>query len=195
MCLMGGLLAGYKRSIYLINPRFQIKFALFICIVVSITSLIYPITIYQLLNNIITTGAKNNPALVSTLAEKREALLFLLALWQIGFTAVVFIISIFFGHKIAGPIYKLTKFMQSFRNGEHPGRLFFRNGDHFSELADEFNLTMESVVENHKKDVVYLSEVNTYLNNLMLIVPEDKKVVIQEIQKNISEIQNRYIES
>ena len=46
--------------------------------------------------------------------------------------------------------------------------------------------------EEHKKDLVYISEVTTYINNLSLVVPEDKRVVLNEIIVKLNEIQNRF---
>ncbi|MEK6625776.1 MAG: hypothetical protein AABY86_12445 [Bdellovibrionota bacterium] len=59
-------------------------------------------------------------------------------------------------------------------------------------MADEFNLTFEQIQENYKKDLVYLSEVNTYLANLSMVVPDDKKVVLNEINRKLTEIQERF---
>lgn len=85
--------------------------------------------------------------------------------------------------------------MAMYRDGQHVPRLTFRNGDYFQDLADDFNDTILSVQERHKNDVVYLAEISSYLNNLSLVVPEDKKAVISEINKKLSEIQERFTEN
>lgn len=185
-------MAEYKRRVYLINPTFQLKFSFLICLLLFLSSLIYPLAIYDLINQIVTSIAPKFPDAALRLSEKRNLLIGILALWQLGFTALVFIICIFFSHKIAGPLFKLTKFLQNMRNGNQAERLFFRNGDYFHEVADEFNKTFETIQENYRKDFVYLSEVHTYLNNLAMTVPDDKKVVLGEINKRLSEIQSRF---
>lgn len=183
---------AYKRSIYLVNPKFQLSLSLKICLLVFISSLIYPFTIYELLSGFIKFAMEKSPELATQMKAKRESLIFILSLWQIGFTALVFIICIFVSHKIAGPVYKLQKFLQSYREGNSLGQLQFRNGDYFPELAEEYNDTIEFINETHQSDAVYLSEVSSYIKNLTLVVPEDKKVVIEEINNKIGEMLARF---
>lgn len=133
-----------------------------------------------------------NPELVGHVKSAQWDLILFLSLWQLGFIGLVFIVCIFISHKIAGPLYKLRKYLQAIKTDNSLGRLFFRKGDYFPELADDFNEAFEHIQENYKKDFVYLSEVNTYLSNLSLVVPDDKKVVLNEINKRLTEIQDRF---
>lgn len=137
-------------------------------------------------------AAKNIPELSSSIADKRKNLIIILALWQLGFTTLVFIIGIFFTHKIAGPIYKMKKHLRMIRDGQTSDDLYFRKGDHFQELAEEFNETINKIREDYKQDFVYLSEVNAYINNLSLVVPDDKKPVLSEINQKLIEIQKKF---
>jgi methyl-accepting chemotaxis protein len=47
-------------------------------------------------------------------------------------------------HKIAGPLYKLRVFLQKAREGKLQESLKFRKGDHFTELADDYNAMVKS---------------------------------------------------
>lgn len=138
--------------------------------------------------------AGQSPEVVRQLEDKKLALIVILGLWQVGFTALAFITCIFMTHKVAGPIYKVQKYLATIREGHLNGKLYFRNGDYFKELAEDLNDTFETIQENYKNDFVYLSEVNAYLNNLSLVVPDDKKVVLKEITQKLSEIQGRFQE-
>ncbi len=179
-------MSSYKRRIYLINPRFQLKFSLYVCLLMFVSSLLYPVIIYDLI-------AKYIPAAqTSAQGDMKLALSLVLGLWHIGITSLVFIVCIFFSHKIAGPVYKTRRYLEMVKNGGFPGKLFFRKGDYFPELAEDFNATMEAVQETYKRDFVYISEVNTYLNNLSLVIPDDKRVVLDEIKKKLAEIQGRF---
>lgn len=184
--------ADYKRKTYLINPKFQIKFSLFFCGLILISSLIYPITIYDLLTSFIEYTAKSSLTTSEQLADKRSSLLLILGLWQFGFLLMVFIICIFFSHKIAGPMFKLQKFLKEKRNGTGHDKLFFRKGDYFHEVADDINAVFDQIDKNHYSDLVYLDEVKSYLGNLSMVVPEDKQTVLQEITSRIELIQERY---
>ena len=182
----------YKRRIYLINPSFQLKFSFLVCILLFISSLIYPLTIYKTLTTIAGKLGNSSPSLKTNIEEMRQSLLIVLSIWQVGYMGLIFIICIFFSHKIAGPMYKLTKWFRGIRDGQNMGNLSFRHGDYFHDIAEEFNLTFNHMQENYKNDFVYLSEVNTYLSNLSLVVPDDKKVVLNEINKKLTEIQERF---
>jgi ABC-type multidrug transport system fused ATPase/permease subunit len=179
---------AYHRKIYLIDPKFQLKFSLLVCVILSLATLPYPLVIFDFMTHMI----KSNPALATNLEEKKQTLFMFLALWQIGLTILVFVICIFFSHKIAGPMYKLRQFLGRIREGQPFTKLFFRGGDYFTEVADDLNETFEKISDDYKNDFVYLSEVNAYINNLSMVVPSDKKAVLTKITERLDEIQTRF---
>lgn len=183
---------SYSRKIYLINPKFQIRFSLYVCILVFLTSIIYPFSIYELMNTIITHFSIKNPEVAAHYISKRDALILFLILLHLGFTCLTFFICVFFSHKIAGPLYKLQKHLKLIREDNNPEKLFFRKGDYFQELADDVNETFEHMEDSYKNDLVYLSEVTSYINNLSLVVPDDKRVVLNEISSRLSRMQERF---
>lgn len=145
-----------------------------------------------MLSNFISQIAGSNPEMSASLAESRKSLIIMLSIWQLGFTLLVFILCIFLSHKIAGPMYKLQKFLHDVQDNGFNGRLFFRKGDYFQEVAEDINDTFEELEEKYQNDMVYLGEVSSYLNNLSMVVPDDKKVVLNEITQRLGEIQERY---
>lgn len=184
---------SYSRKIYLINPKFQIRFSLYVCIIVLVTSIIYPFTIYSLMNNIIVFFSLKNPEIASMYESKRNSLVFFLVLLHLGFTCLTFLSCIFFSHKIAGPLFKLKKHLTEIREHGIKGPLFFRKGDYFLDVADEVNQTMDHIHDLHKNDLIFLGEVNSYINNLSLVVPDDKRIILHEISSKLSEMQERYV--
>lgn len=183
---------SYSRKIYLINPKFQIQLSLYVCALVFITSLIYPFTVYQLLDTIIAHFSIKNPEIAMHYSKKRDLLIYFLLGLHLGFTCLTFFACVFFSHKIAGPLYKLQKHLRAIREGLNPGKLFFRKGDFFQDVAEDINHTIEHIEDGYKSDLVYLSEVNSYINNLSMVVPNDKRVVLNEISSRLSEIQERF---
>jgi len=185
-------LAGYQRRIFVINPKFQLKFSFLVCFLFCVASIYYPITLIDVLDKFIAHVSLTDPAKIEKLVSYKNTLIFVLALFQLGFTALFFIICIFISHKVAGPMYKLQKFLTGIRDGEEYGKLYFRKGDYFPEIADDINLTFNSIREQKENDFVYLSEVNTYLKNLSMVVPEDKKIVLAEIVSKLEQMQERF---
>jgi nitrogen fixation/metabolism regulation signal transduction histidine kinase len=128
----------FRRSVFLINRRFQLLFALYVCTWIFALSLVYPMIIYNLFEFFARTG-NLAAADSSKMQDTRRQLIILLAALQALFLGVTFLISIFTAHRIAGPLYKLRKFLDAARNGNMHQDLHFRKSDHFPELAEGFN--------------------------------------------------------
>lgn len=170
-----------QRKTYIINPKFQYKFSFIICSLIFIGSLIYPITIYDLFEYII--GLKPSAAMEHE--TQRNNLIYYLILMQLAFIGLVFIFCLFISHRIAGPIYKLTLYLRDVRESGELLYLKFRDGDNFPELADEINLTMTYLANKTDEEAKTLTDLSHYLENLALVIPEDKKSVLDEAQTKI----------
>lgn len=180
----------YKRSIFIVDPNFQLKFSILMCIIILVLSSFYPLVIYQSLSSI----AEKFPNSSGSITSMKDELQKLLILWQIFFGLIVFSICILFTHKVAGPIYKLKNYLINLRSGRYQGKLFFRGGDYFTDLANEVNQTVSTFQENFKEDAVFINESCSYLKNLRQSVPDDKKIVINEIVKRLEDIEERFEE-
>lgn len=180
-------MAAYKRSIFVINPSYQYKFSLIMCTIAFIGSLMYPLSIYELFDKIIAL----QPEKTFDIEENRNQLLLILILIQFAYLGIVFVASIFLSHKVAGPMYKLQNFLTQIREGKKYFPIQFRSGDNFQEIADDINLTIEHFINQREHDFAYLKEVQQYIANLSLVVPEDKKPVLEEILSRLATIQNR----
>ncbi len=178
-----------KRSIYLINPKFQIKFSLFVCSLIFVSSLIYPFTIYELVNSMLAHKAFH--ASKEFLQASRLKLILTLFAYQFGFISIVFIICIFQSHKIAGPLYKIRQFLGKIKNGEVPGKIFFRKGDHFHELATDLNDAFFKLEKTHFNDLSALEYVKEKLITIANSVPDEKKYLIKEISEKIDQLQSK----
>ena len=129
----------YKRSNILINRKFQFKFAFFVCTWIFVLSMVYPIIIYNLFEFFLRYVPNTSPEMMMRIRDVQSQVIFLLALLQLVFIAVTFLISIFLSHRIAGPLYKLRKSMEEISRGNFEMRITFRKNDHFGELQDTFN--------------------------------------------------------
>lgn len=155
-----------------------------ICLLVLLGSAIYPKTIYDLFEKIIAL----QPESALRFAESRANLLNTLFLIEFAFIGIVFVTCIFVSHKIAGPIYKLKKYLTEVREGGANYPLSFRKGDNFSDLAVDVNDTIEYFRERREEEIEYLAEVVAYIDNISLVVPQDKKPVLEEIRSKLNKI-------
>ncbi|MCT4642397.1 MAG: hypothetical protein N4A33_08880 [Bacteriovoracaceae bacterium] len=181
-------MAKYKRRIFIINPKFQLKVSFFICFIVLLATSFYPVTIFDLFEGV----SKLVPDKADTLLKSRNDLMIVLILLQTGVLGVVFVTSIFVSHKIAGPMYKLIKSFRQMKDDGELNEVYFRKGDYFQEVVVELNQLIGTIKEQREDDFRYLSEVQTFINNLTFVIPDDKKPVLEEIQAKLIEIQNRY---
>jgi len=179
--------SAYKRSIFLVNPKFQIRFSLIICSLIYLSSLIYPLTILELFN----TFSKINPQAVEQLKTARTELILFLVIYQFLFVGICFVLCIFMTHKVAGPMFKLSNYLRSIAGGAPPTQISFRDGDNFHDIAADVNAVFDSLADSREEDFAYLTEVTSYINNLALVVPDDKKTVLQEIVSRLKDIQTR----
>ncbi len=152
-------------------------------------------TIYELFDYIISLANElkllngENSNLALEYQNQRSSLLTYLILTQLGFIGLVFVFCVFISHKIAGPMYKLINHLRQIRESDQVEDIHFREGDQFPEVAHEINLTINYLKQKSEEEVEYLSEVLDYIENIALVVPEDKKPVLDEIQRKIKEIQ------
>ena len=136
---------AYKRRRYLIDPKFQLKFSLMMTLIVVVSSAIYPIVFYETMSQIIEKLLSKGLDTEKIIEDFKGSISSFFILWHTLFAISTFIICIFFGHKIAGPIYRIQKNLANIRNGQRWRRLFFRKGDYFFELADDFNQAFEVI--------------------------------------------------
>lgn len=181
-------MAFYKRSVFLINPSFQLKFSLIVCSIIVISTLIYPVIIYDFFKMMVSLL----PNVPDKLIAARNELITYLVFIQVVVTLLTFVVFIFITHKIAGPLYKLKNHLAAIREGKEITPLTFRNGDHFQDVAEEVTLFLETVQENQESDFEYLDEVSLYIENLATVVPDDKKPVLNEISRRLLYIKSRY---
>ena len=179
-----------KRSTILINPQFQLKISIFISFIVFLASCLYPYIIYWVINRISERFSGQAPT--DYIDTMKINLIIMLALFQLLVISIVFIVCLFQSHKIAGPIFKIRKILNNIKNGGTFEKIYLRKGDNFPELAEDLNEVFAYIQNGHNQDFAYLSEVNSYINNLSLVVPEDKRAVLQEITHKLTEIQDRF---
>lgn len=181
-------MAFHKRSIFLVNPSFQLKFSLIVCSIILISTLIYPVIIYDFFQLVLA----NSPNVSGAMKDAQKDLIYYLILIQAVIILLVFLVFIFFTHKIAGPLYKLKAHLLGIREGQPVTPLAFRNGDYFHDVADEVSLFLETISNNQENDFQYIDEISQYLENLAPVVPDDKKPILNEISRRLLDIKSRY---
>ena len=138
-----------KRSIFLINKPFQLRFSFYVCSWLFVLSLVLPLVIFSLFDFFNRFARTNAPGRsLAFLGEIQSDILWNIGLFELSFAGVTFLISLFVSHRIAGPLYKLKMYMDKSSDGKLAGNLTFRKGDYFQDIADSYNALVSKVQEN-----------------------------------------------
>jgi sensor histidine kinase YesM len=157
-------MAQYRRTIFLINKRFQLRFSLYVCSWLLALSFVYPLIVYNVFDYFIRYAAADpqGPS-VQLLVDTRHQIILLLIGLQVVFLLITFLISVFMSHRIAGPLYKLSLFFKKAKEGNLEEALFFRDKDHFHELAAEYNEMIQALREKIATDPAKIQAARAFL--------------------------------
>jgi methyl-accepting chemotaxis protein len=93
-------------------------------------------------------------------------------------------LTIFISHKVAGPIYRLVKYAEDFRNGDFTSRIYLRKGDELVDVAMDFNRTGDFIKDTFNK----MSEINAQILELKKEdADKDKLAVLEKEFKDLKE--------
>ena len=179
-----------RRKAFLINPAFQIKFGLFITILLMAICLIYPFAIMQIFDHFILLLQRIHFPSVGQYSHNRGHIIFALIILQIGVAVSVFIIGIIYGHKIAGPISRAQNHLFRVRNGDQNISLDFRKGDYFNELAVEINNLLQQFAQIQNQNRRFVEEIEKNIDLMTSGKKEDQAVYYQKIKTNLISFQH-----
>ncbi|MBF0312016.1 MAG: hypothetical protein HQK52_01300 [Oligoflexia bacterium] len=182
----------YKRSIYLINPKFQLRLALFVSSLVMILGLVYPLTIYELFSSLVTQTKMNDPLALTSVHEGKISLILSLIGYHAAFVLAVFIVCIIQGHRIAGPMFNLKRALAEICKGNPIKKIQFRKNDHFVDVADDLNTVFNYIQNSREKDLSLLNEVIPDLKSIFNTLSNDKQTILSDAINKLSTIKNRF---
>ena len=157
--------ATYRRTQYLIAKKFQLKYVGMILLLVSLTAIMCSYVVYYTM--MLTMGDKlanvyPQGRLISivNMVNLRILLSILLV------APLIVLIGIYASHKIAGPIYRIEKFLGSMADGDISSPLILRRNDELMSLAGGINRVIDSVKATVKKERAALESISTSMENL-----------------------------
>ncbi len=129
------------RRRYLVNQRLQLGLAFRFFICMALVALISGWAVYYAIWRCVLEQFHG-----ANLSMLYHAISVRLVLLGIGATACLSILSIFFSHKIAGPIYKMRLVLErSLENGQKPDEIQLRKGDAFKDFAESLNRFLREI--------------------------------------------------
>jgi len=155
----------YRRRQYLVAKKFQLKYVGTILLFIFLTGAISAFVVYytsmmlfgEKLSNVYPQGRLIHDI---NIINMRILASLLLA------TPVVALIGIILSHRIAGPIYRMEKYMTSIAQGDFSQRIVLRRNDELIKLADAINTMVDSLSTTITGEQALLAKVNKELNAL-----------------------------
>ena len=157
----------FKRTQFIVARKFQVKYAGVILLLMFLTAGFCSYAIYY--TTMISFGEKlANVYPQGQLVSIVNSVNFRILASIIVISPLVGFLGIYLSHKIAGPIYRIEKFLSTMSTGDLTSRITLRKGDEMVSLADSVNRLTDSLtlsittekthIENALKDVYTLRE-------------------------------------
>ena len=130
------------RRQWIINPRFQMQFALILVLLHVNVGFLYQIALHYRVQNLAAEAGS-----IDAFLELNPWT----AIWPAMVAAgaisslAVFFIGIRYSHQIVGPLPRITRALRQIAAGENPERMQFRPGDVLEDLAAEVNHVADSM--------------------------------------------------
>ena len=180
----------YRRTQYLVAKKFQLKYVGMILLLVSLTAVMCSYVTYYTM--MLTMGDKlANVYPQGRLIAIVNMVNFRILLSMLLVTPLIIMIGIYASHKIAGPIYRIEKFLGLMANGDLSLTLTLRKNDELASLAGGINRFVESVKSAMKKEKAAIGSISVSMENLRRLgrsKPVDNTALDQALDKLNEEV-------
>ncbi len=169
-----------RRHRYLIEPSLQISMFLFSFFLILIAVAIVLLVFYGVLNSVVAELSRQgcmDAANFSGLFWRRSVPVLAFALFVV--VVFSFVAVIFYSHKIAGPLYRLKKYMEIVSDGDFNVRVSFRRGDKIRDVAEAFNSMVEKLQERQRRALSIVEELEKGKRS------ESERVLFSHLKKYI----------
>ncbi len=140
-----------RRRTYLINPAFQLR-AMLVPSIVAIGTVTFLVFLHFLM---LQPGPER--ALVNETITLRSLMtsgwLFTSITFSLIYASLFVFLSIIETHKAAGAVFKIKHYLHRVSKGDLRSRITLRRKDHFQDVADEFNVMTDALLDDARKDL------------------------------------------
>ncbi len=95
-------------------------------------------------------------------------------------------LTIFISHKVAGPIYRFSKFAEDIKSGNFSSKIYLRKGDELTDVAMDFNKASDYICENFRRTM----DINALLIAMLKTNEKDSSKLMM-LEKESQEMQSR----
>lgn len=178
-----------KRKNFYVSPDIQKTFIIFISVEIAIVTIFFLIVIYfnQITyNNLLLQYINPSPEIVRQISLLKKNLIFSFITLLVGNILLISFSSLFFSHKIGGPLYRLKNILQEINKGALiPDNFKIRKNDLPKSLANEVNNFFFFLKEKEEKRKKKLDELRKLISELPIEEEMQKKMeeILEDIKK------------
>lgn len=159
----------YRRTQYLIAKKFQLKYIGLILFLVLLTGVLCSYVVYYTMmlgmgDKLANVYPQGRLLAIVNMVNLRMFLSMLLI------APLIVTIGIFASHKIAGPIYRIEKFLDGMAKGDYSSILTLRSNDELMSLASGINRIQDGLKGTIKTEKSCLEKAALSLENIRMMV-------------------------
>jgi len=170
-----------RRRTFLIDRKFQLKYTLIIVLVGVVVSAFLGYFVYDLSltttematmdQQVGSTDSSDQDAEFLAQAEKEirenfdNKVLYGLILFVVVMALALFIWGIFITHRVAGPVFIISRYLAQIRDGDAPQTRPLRKGDELKSFFDVFSGMLDSLKQRNLEEAELMSRIASELAN------------------------------
>ena len=140
-----------RRRTYLISPAFQLR-AMFLPSIVAIGTVSFLVFLHFLMLQPGPDYALANET-ITLRSLMTSGWLFTSITFSLIYAALFIFLSVIETHKAAGAVFKIKHHLHRVAKGDLRSRVSLRRKDHFQDVADEFNIMTDTLLDDARKDL------------------------------------------
>ncbi len=160
-----------RRTQILIAKSFQIRFAVLLSLVGIAVTAVVGIVLYIVFFRTQTLITQTNVILSQEVIEflQYRHSLFVYSLFGtfVVVTLTLLVVGIYISHRLAGPIFALSRRMNDVAQGNFTAVLQLRETDEFQELKDKFNTLVRGLQNQVKGEIIKITSISDSLRKVL----------------------------
>ncbi len=169
-----------KRSKYLIDKDYQLHYMKLVLVQTLVT-------VFILLAGLAAFSfwpfEPSRQEIFQTFVKSNLTIIIALILMACALQAVV---ALFLSHKVAGPMYRLKRYLQDISSGADPQQIQFRRGDHLHAVQDAYNEMVMVLEKERVTDLRIVQQLEDGLAHLKKMAREEQVFQLAEYLERLT---------
>lgn len=178
---------SYQRKTHLIKKEFQIKFIVKFCLIVLAGVILSTALLFFFSQDTLTSSFDHSKLVIRKTGSAILPAVIYTNLITLGVVSIITIfVTLYISHKIAGPMFRFEKEIQTIAQGDLCKKIVLRKQDQVKEMADSLNQMVKSL--HDKVNEIYLEidilQQSTKEQHVPDQIVDGIKSLKQKIEKN-----------